>query len=98
MAAALGLDPKVWQLCTGVSKEGKKNTLFHNVISKISFYTLPPDEYGKKYSEEEELKCSLPKDNVNGLNRYFPKVIEKERLELEIVYDEELAASGLHFI
>jgi hypothetical protein len=79
MAARLGLDPRVWQLCTGINKGSEKTTYFYNVISNKSFYTLPPDEYGKTYSYEE-LKCSVP-HNSNGLSRYFPKVIEKKRLE-----------------
>jgi hypothetical protein len=45
MAARLGLDPKVWQLCEGINKEKKRFVYFHNIISKISFHALPPDEY-----------------------------------------------------
>jgi hypothetical protein len=56
---------------------------FHNVIS------LPPDEYNKMYSDEE-LKCSVPKVNVNGVNRHFPKVLENPKLEVDVVYEEEL--------
>ncbi len=71
MAARLGLDPRVWQLCRGVSKEGKKTEYFHSIISKISFHTLPTDEHNIKHSDEE-LKCAVPTENVNDLNRYFP--------------------------
>ena len=89
MAARLGLDTRVWQLCHGVNKKGKKTGVyFHNVISNKSFYTLPPDEYNKTYSDEE-LKCFVPND-ANGLNRYFPKVPDKARLEVDVVYEEEL--------
>jgi hypothetical protein len=90
MAASLGLDPRVWQLCS-VKKKGEKTSshYFHNVISKKSFYTLPPDEYDKTYSEEE-LKCCVPNVNGNGLKRYFPKVPEKTRLEVDVVIEEDL--------
>jgi hypothetical protein len=87
MAARLGLDPRVWQLCVGVNKKGEKTAFFHNLISKKSFYTLPPDEFKKIYSNEE-LKCSVPND-ANGLKRYFPQVIEKKRLEVEVVYEKK---------
>jgi hypothetical protein len=75
MADKLGLDPRVWQLCTGVNKGSVKTTYFYNDISHKSFYALPPDEFGKTYSDKE-LKCSVP-NNLNGLKRYFPKVSEK---------------------
>jgi hypothetical protein len=74
---------------TGVNKGSVvKTTYFYNVISHKSFYTLPPDEFGKTYSDKE-LKCSVP-NNSNGLKRYFPKVIEKKRLEVDVVREEDL--------
>jgi hypothetical protein len=88
MAARLGLDSRVWQLCQGVNKKGEKTTFFQNLISKKSFTILPPDEFDKTYSDEE-LKCSVP-NHANGLNRYFPKVIEKESLDVDVVHEEEL--------
>jgi hypothetical protein len=76
MAARLGLDTRVWQLCKGVNNLGLKSVYFYNIISNKSFYALPPDEYNKMYSDEE-LKCVVPKENGNGLNKYFPKVAKK---------------------
>jgi hypothetical protein len=37
----------------------------------------------------------VPKDNVNDLNRYFLKVIEKAELEVDVVYEEELDVTFL---
>jgi hypothetical protein len=49
MAARLGLDPRVWQLCEGINKEKKRTLCFqHSVISKTSFHALPPDEHNEK--------------------------------------------------
>jgi hypothetical protein len=73
MAARLGLDARVWQLYKGVNNLGLKSVYFCNIISNKSFYTLPPDEYNKTYSDEE-LKCTVPKENGNGMNKYFSKV------------------------
>jgi hypothetical protein len=87
--ASLGLDPRAWQACTGISKDKKKTTYFHNLITRKSFYALPPDEHHKICSDEE-LKCSVPPDNVNGLNAHFSKVIDRTRLEVDIVLEEEL--------
>jgi hypothetical protein len=33
MAAKLGLDSRVWQLCAGINKEKKRTVCFHNVIT-----------------------------------------------------------------
>jgi hypothetical protein len=66
-----------------------KTVYFYNIISNKSFYALPPDEYNKTYSDEE-LKCAVPKENGNGLNKYFPKVPKKARLEVDVVHVEDL--------
>jgi hypothetical protein len=79
--ASLGLDPRAWQACTGISKDKKKTACFHNLMTRESFYALPPDECHKTHSDEE-LKCSVPPDNVNGLNAHFSKVIDRTRLEV----------------
>ena len=63
MAARLGLDDRVWQLCQGVNKKHEKTTYFHNVITNKSFYTLPPDEFDRTYSDEE-LQRSVPKEHT----------------------------------
>jgi hypothetical protein len=51
MAAKLGLDPRVWQLCAGINKEKKRTVCFHNIVTKMSFHTLPPDEHNKQCSD-----------------------------------------------
>jgi hypothetical protein len=58
---------------------------FHNTISNKSLYTLAPDEYNKMYSDEE-LKCAVQKETGNNLNKYFPKVPKKARLEVDVVH------------
>jgi hypothetical protein len=40
MAAKLGLDPRVWQLCAGINKEKKRTVYFHNIVTKISFQKI----------------------------------------------------------
>jgi hypothetical protein len=83
MATRLGLDPRVWQLCEGINKEKKRTVYFHNIISKISFHTLPPDEYNKKYSDEE-LECAVPTENGNGF-------VANKRIVLLSMYSYRLA-------
>jgi hypothetical protein len=91
MAARLGLDTtsRVWQMCKGVDNLGLKSVYFYYIISNKSFYTLPPDEYNKTYSDEE-LKCAVQKENGNGMNKHFSKVPKKARLEVDIVHDGDL--------
>jgi hypothetical protein len=95
MAARLGLDTRVWQLCKGVNNLGLKSVYFYNIISNKSFYTLPPYEYNKTYSNKE-LKCAVPKENGNGngINKCFPRVPKKARLEVDVVHAEDLDATA----